>query len=627
MAQKWNLQNALINLLLWSIVLGAMLFFWQPAQAEEALPSVPNDRGYQVDDRPKATVNIITVNTTSDVINNGDGLCSLREAIISANSNPVGLIIAGECAHGSNSQTDQIVLQNGETYNLSINGADEDDAQTGDLDILTNNLPFDSIDVQITTNGKNPAVIDADLIDDRVLHIDQAKVDIQNIHFINGEVITSGGGIRNDEGTLTMSNGLIAFNTGRRGGGIANFDGHVTLTQVEITQNEDTDLGLGGRRGGGIYSNGFFSTLTLQAVSINDNHATDNGGGIYNVNGAIIFEEGSTPNLINLNSTDGDGGGIYNTNGKVSGNSVQLQDNSAQGTGAGIFNTIGSMDLTAVEVTQHSAKPAIVNQGVLRLTQSDIFENGSTGLRTEGGQTTLEQTSVRNNGRGLHITSQASMTVTQSSIVSNTSTSGAGIYIFDSNLLMANSTVSSNKTTLGHGAGLHVQGNSETVQVQLINVTMSHNESNAGSTIFAQTGSIFPTVINSILAAPAGESVCVTSHDTPPLVSLGHNLVSDDTCFAANQASDLINVDPQLNSVKSHEETFVHFITPASPAYGVADTTACANPPVNGVDQRNQSRSGANCDIGAVESALLIVEEGEEEEDDEYIIYLPAMFQ
>src|SRR2546421_2732335 len=54
--------------------------------------------------------NTITVNSLSDVVNGTDGLCTLREAIIAANTNTVSGAAAGECAAGSSGSSDTIDL-------------------------------------------------------------------------------------------------------------------------------------------------------------------------------------------------------------------------------------------------------------------------------------------------------------------------------------------------------------------------------------------------------------------------------------------------------------------------------------------------------------------------------------
>src|SRR5437870_4786616 len=76
-----------------------------------------------------------TVTTFSDVINAGDGVLSLREAVIAANAS-VG---------------PHTILLSAGTYNLTIDGPSEDLAATGDLDITN--------DVTITGAGAGSTTI------------------------------------------------------------------------------------------------------------------------------------------------------------------------------------------------------------------------------------------------------------------------------------------------------------------------------------------------------------------------------------------------------------------------------------------------------------------------------------
>src|SRR5438876_12321819 len=75
---------------------------------------------------------IYTVNTTNDELNT-DGDCSLREAVIAANTNTA----VDACPAGSSTATDTITLMDGATYVLSIAGS-EDAAVMGDLDLADN---------------------------------------------------------------------------------------------------------------------------------------------------------------------------------------------------------------------------------------------------------------------------------------------------------------------------------------------------------------------------------------------------------------------------------------------------------------------------------------------------------
>ena len=77
-----------------------------------------------------------------------DGLCSLREAVISSNTdgaNPT------DCVNGG--PTDDYLTLGAGTYTLAIGGAGEDDAQTGDLDVKSG--------MRITGAGMGATTIDA----------------------------------------------------------------------------------------------------------------------------------------------------------------------------------------------------------------------------------------------------------------------------------------------------------------------------------------------------------------------------------------------------------------------------------------------------------------------------------
>jgi CSLREA domain-containing protein len=71
----------------------------------------------------------ITVTTTDDEYDENAGACSLREAIVAANTNTA----FGGCDAGAEG-VDTITLPAG-TYELTTDGDGEDEAATGDLDI------------------------------------------------------------------------------------------------------------------------------------------------------------------------------------------------------------------------------------------------------------------------------------------------------------------------------------------------------------------------------------------------------------------------------------------------------------------------------------------------------------
>src|SRR6476660_5292871 len=64
----------------------------------------------------------IIVNSTADVANASDGLCTLREAITAANNNTASGAAAGECAAGSGSGA-EVIDATGVTGTINMTGA------------------------------------------------------------------------------------------------------------------------------------------------------------------------------------------------------------------------------------------------------------------------------------------------------------------------------------------------------------------------------------------------------------------------------------------------------------------------------------------------------------------------
>jgi CSLREA domain-containing protein len=184
----------------------------------------------------------ICVNTPLDEKKGNDGLCSLREAIIAANTDKKEGGKPGECRAGNGPDT--IILPAG-TYTLTrTDNGNEDASQTGDLDITGD----------LTIVGGPGATIDASGITDRVFHILGGNVTISGVAIKNGgSNVGDGGGIYNG-GTLTLNNSTVSGNVASAGGG-------------------------------GIYNSG---TLALNNVTIANNTA-NNGGGILNDVGTVEF--------------------------------------------------------------------------------------------------------------------------------------------------------------------------------------------------------------------------------------------------------------------------------------------------------------------------------------------------
>jgi CSLREA domain-containing protein len=209
--------------------------------------------------------------------------CSLREAIVAANQNP----------------GPDIILLAPAVYKLALAGADEDLGATGDLDITG--------DLTLIGSGPQRTILDGGGID-RVLDIHSpAVVSLNGLAVRNGRPpghLAAGGGIRNS--------------------------GELTLVATTVSGNSTAELGLGG----GIESDGFEASLTLDHSTIAGNRADGGGGGI-----AVGFGFTVKDSTISGNRSVTDfGGGVYLfTEARASFNNATITANSAAQRGGGLF--------------------------------------------------------------------------------------------------------------------------------------------------------------------------------------------------------------------------------------------------------------------------------------------------
>ena len=240
----------------------------------------------------------ITVTTTDDVISPVDGLCSLREAVLSANNDPLALVPLGECPNGAG--IDEITFDaalNGTPIELSIAGAGEDAVLTGDLDITSA--------ISFTGNGVENTIIDGNSID-RVFHIIGGSTTVSM-----AQMTITGGLLNDDEGagisnggdllldTVTVHTNVVTGTTSAAiGGGVFNSD---TLDVIRTTIDNNS-----AERGSGIFSN---NILTIMQSTISNNMGRA-GGGITNFGIATMFNS-----TVSNNTGTGNSAGIDNSTG------------------------------------------------------------------------------------------------------------------------------------------------------------------------------------------------------------------------------------------------------------------------------------------------------------------------
>jgi CSLREA domain-containing protein len=262
------------------------------------------------------TAAAITVNTTDDELN-ADGDCSLREAIVAANTDTA----VDACPAGSGADT--INLPAG-TYTLSLVGND-DDASAGDLDITQ--------DLTLAGAGPLQTTIDANGID-RAIHIlGNASTQISRLTVIGGNLSSLlGAGIYVYQGSLTLILSRVWHSTGLAAISVAPIiNNALTILDSRIEDNF----------GSGVAVNGNATGLIVNST-ISGNSTSGSGGGVSNA--GILTIVNST---ISGNDSAYDGGGISTHNGQVHlynvtiANNTTDSDNDSFGNGGGI--AIGSV--------------------------------------------------------------------------------------------------------------------------------------------------------------------------------------------------------------------------------------------------------------------------------------------
>jgi len=266
------------------------------------------------------------------------GMCSLRAAVQQANAHP---------------GADEIVMPPG-LYKLSLVGAGEENAASGDLDVLD--------DLVVTGSGiqANNVVVDGNG-SDRVFDIKP------------GAVVTLA--------RLDVRSGVAI--TDPRGGGILNA-GTLLLDRVVVEGNH-ADNGAGSGSGGGIYN---LATLTISGSAILTNvvspAATATGGGIYNSGTMTVVNSTVGYNCGIGDASQGSGVGIYNAaggstdlrNATIAFNGDSLHP-TMNGAGSGVYNAAGSVTLENSVIADNFSNPSQDCAGTLTSGGYNLVEDAS----------------------------------------------------------------------------------------------------------------------------------------------------------------------------------------------------------------------------------------------------------
>ncbi len=480
-----------------------------------------------------------------------DGLISLREATIAANTNAAfGDAVAGD-ANGDVIRFDAALA--GSTYALTA----------GEIAITD--------DVQIQ-GGQSGLTIDAQS-NSRIFNIDSTEtVSIGRLNLVAGEAETGGAIFAGGTGTTTVSGvnfmgnvatGIgggavylevgsfystdstfdmnIANGTSGSGGALFQSSGNVGVFNGSMTANEANRAGgaieivdgtfysgnlqVGGEgvgnvagpegtaapgNGGGMHVTGN-ANIIITGGSYTENIAAREGGGLWNQAGSTMFVFGTsiTDNVATGAAADDGGGGIFNNGGDLFVSGSTISGNTATGTsgsGGGIFSTAGVVQVTSSTLTANVANRA--GGGVEVIAGNFTLRNSSLGgENAEAGNVAgPDGSATPGNGGGLHVTGAANVFVSNTMVGSNVAASEGGGLWNQAGAFMRTDSGTTIVDNIAHGAEADTGGGgifNNGGRLSVIDTTISGNiadgASGSGGGILSTDGNVF--VASSVLEA------------------------------------------------------------------------------------------------------------------------------
>lgn len=296
--------------------------------------------------------------------------CGLRNAITAANIHP---------------GFDRIVLPPGvyvlrrlDAVDPDFGGIDEDNNDTGDLDIH-DTLSIEGPGAELTSidGGGNSRLLEV---------LPGVTVSVSNLSLRNGHSSESGGAIQN-AGTLSLRHVTISGNRAASafvhnyGGAIDNL-GSLTLSDCVLSGNLAASGEGGWGEGGAVYNSG---TLTMLRSLVANNETSDDddfggGSGLYNLGTATLRETVWSDNRLPA-ASQRNGSTLLNTgsgqltlsNSTVSGNVGGLAFGGLQG--AAIANDSGARLLLSYVTVADNAGGGLSNAGTMQVVAAIVAGN------------------------------------------------------------------------------------------------------------------------------------------------------------------------------------------------------------------------------------------------------------
>lgn len=392
---------------------------------------------------------------------------------------------------------------------------------------------------------------------------------------------------------VTLTGGRVASGNG---GAISNAG---TLIMVNCTlQNSQAPAGWGG----GIYSSGSLTLINSQLLNNSTGSGVYAGGALSNSYGSALLD-----GVLVQGNSSGYGGGINSVGPLTIRNSV-INNNSALSAVGGGLTLGGTISITNTHITNNQAVQGggginATSQAYMTIEDSRVAYNQTTstslgqgrgGGILNDGELTLRRVTLESNyaqyGGGLYDLGDYTM-IFDSTFASNTAYySAGGIAKYTTLMNVFNSTFSSNQV-LGFNAGGAIFINYG--DTGLTHVTFSDNQAYYGGALATQDAT-WTTILQGVVFNNSTGGNC-DIHST--LSYSGVNLADDTTCFTASPIH--VIADPLLGALADNGgATYTHLPEDGSPVIDAGGDICPA------YDQRGVARPmDAGCDLGAVESA------------------------
>jgi parallel beta-helix repeat protein/predicted outer membrane repeat protein len=498
----------------------------------------------------------IDVDTPSDVLVN-DLECSLREAIISANTNP-GNTVSG-CVSGTAGLDTITFASMAQTYELTISSPL----------IISEAIYIDGYAATIDALGTNPA-----------FDVLNSSLSLYNLDVVNGYAsgaITTGGAIKAVGSDITLNDVELKNNTATVSGGAVYLGSSSTMIVTNSTFSENQTTAPNGS-GGAIFLNG--SNVELRDSTLDNNSANSLGGAIGATNGSTITIEECTFSGNNAENTGG--GAIFVGNGgfvsNVDINRSAFENNTAIYGGALYFGDYSKASISDTTLSNNIATKGgggmyLYDSSDARLTNTTIFANIA--QANLPGQYTL--------GGGISMgSSESKLRIVNSTITGNSAVdSGGGLAVqIEANASVVNTIISGNTADVNANEVYTRTGGSINSRSNILGSDASTNtQAFAGG----NPATDFNPSSSDIVATADGENIALGDMIKIPSSSKGNidffNLLPDSPAISAASSS----VCPPLGVAFGEREQDSLFVL----------KTANSKVAVIGLD--------GDCDIGAVE--------------------------